>query len=71
MEGCRCVTSSGSNGATRGLLRRCILTATDHVHNLVVDYASLCIAHMAFVKLIECCVVFLEHRSRYPRIVRP
>ena len=40
-EGCRCFASSGSSGATCGLLRCCFLTAADHVHDLVVDYASL------------------------------
>ena len=41
-EGCRCVASLGSSGIPPSLLRRCFLTATDHVHDLVVDYASLC-----------------------------
>jgi hypothetical protein len=71
MGGCCCVASSGSSGATRGLLCCCILTTANHVHNLIVDYASLCIAHMVFVKLIEHCAVFFEHRCRYPWIARP
>ena len=53
MEGCRCFASSGSCGATRGLLRRCILTAVDHVHDLVVDYTSLRLLRMVFIKLFE------------------
>jgi hypothetical protein len=71
MEGCRCVTSWGSSNATRGLLRRCISIAADHIHDLIVDYESLRPVRMVFVKLFEFYAVFFEHFRRYPRIVRP
>jgi len=63
-EGCRCFTSSGSSGATCGLLR-CFFTVTEHVHDLVVDYASL------RAKPFEFFVVSFEHRRRVAWIVRP
>jgi len=63
-EGYRCFTSSGSSGATCGLLR-CFFTTAEHVHDLVVDYASL------RAKPFEFFVVSFEHRRRVAWIVRP
>ena len=71
MAGYRCFASSGSCGATRGLLRRCILTAADHVHDLVVDYTSLRLLRMVFVKLFEFFAVSFERRRRVIRVIRP
>jgi len=70
MEGCRCVVSSSSSGSTRGLLRRCIYTAANHVHDLIVD-SSLRASRMVFVKLYEFFAVSFEHRRRVIRIIRP
>jgi len=70
MEGCRCFASSGSRGATRGLLRRCILTAADYVHDLIVDL-SLRVPRMVFVKLYGFFAISFEHRRRAIRIIRP
>jgi len=70
MEGCRCFASSGSRGATRGLLRRCILTAADYVHDLIVDL-SLRVSRMVFVKLYGFFAISFEHRRRAIRIIRP
>jgi len=70
MEGCRCFASSGSRGATRGLLRRCILTAADYVHDLIVDL-SLRVSRMVFVKLYGFFAISFEHRRHVIRITRP
>jgi hypothetical protein len=70
MEGFCCIDSSGSSGTTRGLHRRCIFLAADHVHDFFVDYTSLRPPRMVFAKLFEFCAVFFEHRRRYPRIIR-
>ena len=70
MEGCRCVVSSSSSGSTRGLLCRCIYTAADHVHDLIVD-SSLCAPRMVFIKLYEFFTISFEHCRRVIRIIRP
>ena len=70
MEGCCCFASSGSRGATRGLLRRCILTAADYVHDLIVDL-SLRVSRMVFVKLYGFFAISFEHRRRAIRIIQP
>jgi hypothetical protein len=49
VEGCRCIASLGISGATYGL--HCIITAIDHVHDLIVNYTSPRLAHMVFVGL--------------------
>jgi len=46
----------------RGPLRRCFLTAADHVHDLVVDYTSLHLLRMVFVKLFEFFADFYDRR---------
>ena len=70
MEGCRCFAFSGNRGATRGLLRRCILTAADYVHDLIVDL-SLRIPRMVFVKLYGFFAISFEHRRRAIWIIWP
>ena len=65
-EGCRYIASLDSSRAAYGLLSRCIITAADHVHDLVVDNVLLCPVQMVFVKLFEFYVVYPEHRRRYP-----
>jgi len=54
----------------RGLLRRCFLTAVDHVPDLIVD-SSLRAPRMVFVKLYEFFAVSFERRRRVNRIIRP
>ena len=54
----------------RGLLRRCFLTAVDHVPDLIVD-SSLRAPRMVFVKLYESFAVSFERRRRVNRIIRP
>ena len=53
-----------------GLLRRCFLTAVDHVPDLIVD-SSLRAPRMVFVKLYEFFAVSFERRRRVNRIIRP
>ena len=54
----------------RGLLRRCFLTAADHIHDFIVD-SSLRVSRMVFVKLYEFFAVSFEHRRRIIWIIRP
>ena len=54
----------------RGLLRRCFLTAADHVPGLIVD-SSLRAPRMVFVKLFEFFAFSFERRRRVIRIIRP
>jgi hypothetical protein len=67
MEGCRCIASLGSD--TCGLFRCCTRTVADHVHDLVVNYASLRPAHMVFIKLFDFFSISFEHRCRIIPII--
>jgi hypothetical protein len=71
MEGCRCITSSGSSSATHGLLRCCILTTTDHILDFMVDHASVRLACMVFIRLFEFFADSFELRRHVIRIIRP
>jgi len=71
MEGCCYVASSDRSGTTRGLVRRCIFTAPDHVHDLVVNFASMRPTRMVFIKLFELFVVSFKHRRRVIRNIQP
>lgn len=71
MEGYCCIASSGSSGTACGLLRRCILTAADHINDLIVAYESLRLACMVFIRLFEFFTVSFKLRRRIIRIIRP
>jgi hypothetical protein len=47
------------------------LTATDHIHDLGVNYAPLHPARMVFVKLFEFYAVFFQRRRRVLRSGKP
>ena len=69
----RAVAASSLRAAVaspRGLLRRCFLTAVDHVPDLIVD-SSLRAPRMVFFKLYEFFAVSFERCRRVIRIIRP
>uniref|UniRef100_K3Z0U4 Uncharacterized protein n=1 Tax=Setaria italica TaxID=4555 RepID=K3Z0U4_SETIT len=71
MVGYCCIASSSSSGTACGLLRRCILTAADHINDLIVAYESLRLACMVFIRLFEFFTVSFKLRRRIIRIIRP